>query len=331
MAKPIITIIGLGVTGTSLGLALQRSPGNFEIVGHDKDPEANQQARQSGAVQRAEWNLHRACEGSELIVLATPIDQAPNLLPHIAEDLQPNTLLLALGSLLHPLVQLIDTTIPNHKFTVVGRPVVAAIGPLPTARGDLYDGSTFALATSATTDAAALELASNFVSRVGANALFVDAQEHDGMMAGVEQLPQLLAALLMASNSRTISWREAQRLAGRAFAQASDVSMNPAAMAESFRTNRTNLIQRVEQLQRELSRWRSLLADDAPDGAPSGGKDELLEELLAASQARITWEGHVNMKRWDTEPETAHQTESRQGLLRQMLLGGLSGRKRSPK
>ena len=77
MAKPIITIIGLGVTGTSLGLALQRSEGNFEIVGHDKSPEASQQARQLGAVQRAEWNLHRACEGAELIVLATPIDQAP--------------------------------------------------------------------------------------------------------------------------------------------------------------------------------------------------------------------------------------------------------------
>ena len=143
------------------------------------------------------------------------------------------------------------------------------------------------------------------------------------MMAGVEQLPQLLAALLMASNSRTVSWREAQRLAGRAFAQASDVSMNPAAMAESFRTNRANLLQRVEQLQRELTRWRSLLAEDAPDGS----KDELLEELLAASQARITWESGVNMKRWDLEPATSAASESRQGMLRQMLLGGLGGRR----
>ena len=323
MAKPIITIIGLGVTGTSLGLALQRSEGNFEIVGHDKSPEASQQARQLGAVQRAEWNLHRACEGAELIVLATPIDQAPSLLPHIAEDLKPNCLLLALGSLLQPLLENTIAAMPNHRFTVVGRPVVAAIGPLPTARADLYDGATFALATGMNTDAAALELASNFASRISANALFVDAQEHDGMMAGVEQLPQLLAALLMASNSRTVSWREAQRLAGRAFAQASDVSMNPAAMAESFRTNRANLLQRVEQLQRELTRWHSLLAEDAPDGS----KDELLEELLAASQARITWESGVNMKRWDLEPATSAASESRQGMLRQMLLGGLGGRR----
>lgn len=323
MAKPIITIIGLGVTGTSLGLGLQRSEGNFEIVGHDKDPEANAQARQLNAVQRAEWNLHRACEGSELIVLATPIDQADELLPHIAEDLQPNTLLLALGSLLNPLIETISKTIPNHRYAVVGRPVVTAIGSLPSARADLYEGSTFALATSPNTEAAALELASNFVSRIGATPLFVDAQEHDGMMAGVEQLPQLLAALLMASNSRTISWRESQRLAGRAFAQASDVSMNPAGMAESFRTNSSNLIQRIEQLQRELTRWRAMLAAEPA----AGGKDDLLEELVAASQARIAWESHVTMKRWDTEPPSPVEAKANQGMLRQMLLGGLGGRR----
>ncbi len=59
MAKPIITIIGLGLTGTSMGLALQREAGEFEIVGHDKLPEVAQAACKAGAVQRTEWNLFR--------------------------------------------------------------------------------------------------------------------------------------------------------------------------------------------------------------------------------------------------------------------------------
>lgn len=323
MSKPIITIIGLGTTGTSLGLGLQRTPGNFDIVGHDKNPEANQQARQASAVQRAEWNLHRACEGAELIVLATPLDQVPDLLGHIAEDLKPTTLLLAIGPLLQPLLDAIQTKLPNHTYAVVGRPVVAALGTLPSPRADLFDGSTFALATTNNTDPAALELASNFVGRVGATALFVDALEHDGMMAGVEQLPQLFSAVLMNLNSRSPSWREAQRLAGRAFAQATDVSLNPAGLAESLRINRTLLLQRIEQLQRELARWRELLASDSP----ADGKDPLLEELLAASQSRITWEGAVTLKHWDTEPPSPGADEARQGMLRQMLLGGLGGRR----
>ncbi|MFN8439627.1 MAG: prephenate dehydrogenase/arogenate dehydrogenase family protein [Caldilineaceae bacterium] len=323
MSKPIITIIGLGTTGTSLGLGLQRTPGNFDIVGHDKNPEVNQQARQAGAVQRAEWNLHRACEGSELIVLATPLDQVPDLLGHIAEDLKPTTLLLAISPLLQPLLNAIKTTLPNHTYAVVGRPVVAALGPLPSPRADLFDGSTFALATTDNTDPAALELASNFVGRVGATALFVDALEHDGMMAGVEQLPQLFSAILMNTNSRSPSWREAQRLAGRAFAQTTDVSLNPAGLAESLRTNRASLLQRIDQLQRDLARWRELLATDPP----SDGKDALLEELLAASQTRITWEGAVTLKHWDVEPPSPGATEARQGMLRQMLLGGLGGRR----
>lgn len=327
MSKPIITIIGLGVTGTSLGLALQRTPGNFEIVGHDKNPEVNQQARQAGAVQRAEWNLHRACEGAELIVLTTPLDQTKSLLSHVAEDLKPNTLLLAVGSLLQPLLDAITTTLPNHAYAVVGRPVVAALGPLPSARADLFEGSTFALATGVNTDPAALELASNFVGRVGASPLFVDALEHDGMMAGVEQLPQVLSVLLMNINNRSASWREAQRLAGRAFAQSTDVTLNPAGMAENLRTNRAALLQRIEQVQRDLSHWRELLAADAP----VDGKDPLLEELLAASQARITWEGAATMKRWDVEPPSPAAVEERQGMLRQMLLGGLGGRRADAK
>ena len=54
MTKPIITIVGLGLTGASMGLGLQREEANFEIVGHDKMPEVAQEARRLGAVQRTE-------------------------------------------------------------------------------------------------------------------------------------------------------------------------------------------------------------------------------------------------------------------------------------
>ena len=74
--KPIITILGLGTTGSSLGLALQGAQAQAEIVGHDKLPEAAQAARRINATHRLEWNLHAACSGSSLIVLAMPLNEA---------------------------------------------------------------------------------------------------------------------------------------------------------------------------------------------------------------------------------------------------------------
>src|SRR3954447_9249670 len=100
MAKPIITIIGLGLTGTSMGLGLQREAGTFEIVGHDKKPEVAQETRKLGAVQCTEWNLYKACDGAELIVVATPLVELETLLPLLADDLKPGTLVFAIGSLL---------------------------------------------------------------------------------------------------------------------------------------------------------------------------------------------------------------------------------------
>ncbi len=96
MAKPRITIIGLGVTGASLGLGLQKEAGNFEIVGHDKDPQVGQEARRQGAVERVEWNLHRACDKADLIMLAVPLSELPDLFNHLRPDLKPETLIFAI-------------------------------------------------------------------------------------------------------------------------------------------------------------------------------------------------------------------------------------------
>ena len=91
MAKPIISIIGLGLRGASMGSALQREDGNFEIVGHDKAPEAAQAARKQGAVQRTEWNLHRACDGADMVLAAVPSSELGELMQQIAEDLKPGS------------------------------------------------------------------------------------------------------------------------------------------------------------------------------------------------------------------------------------------------
>ena len=92
MAKPIISIIGLGLTGTSVGLGLQRTPGEFEIVGHDKDPDATGAAKKLGAINRGEWNLHRAYENADLVVLAVPLSELDELLGHMPRGSAPQQL-----------------------------------------------------------------------------------------------------------------------------------------------------------------------------------------------------------------------------------------------
>lgn len=329
MSKPKITIIGLGVRGASLGLGLQRETGNFEIVGHDKDHQVAQQARKQGAVQRSEWNLHNACENADLIAITAPLSELSELFTHIREDLRPNTLVFAIVNVMQPAIELAAKQLPSETHFVVGHPVLSGVGGALAVRADLYQDVTFSLAPGLHTDPSAVQLASDFVERVGAKPLFVDAQEHDGIMAAVEQLPQLLAAALMRFSSASPGWREARRLAGRQFAQATELDASAPQLFGAIFANRANLLARIDQLQQELNSWRDLLRAELPSDAPNGAKHPLLDELEKVAVERLQWEGQAMLKRWDETPSPAESAEA-SGMLRQMLFGGFKSKRSSP-
>jgi prephenate dehydrogenase len=323
MAKPIITIIGLGLTGTGMGLGLQREAGDFEIVGHDKLPEAAQAARKAGAVHRTEWNLYRACEGAEMLVIAVPLSELAELFKLLAEDLKPGTLVFAITGLLQPAVALADQWLPAGVHFVAGHPVLTGVGGMLQPRADLYAEAVFALAPGLRTEADAVRLASDFVERVGAKPLFVDAQEHDGILAGVEQVPRLLAAALMRVSADGAGWREARRLAGQAFANSTDMGDNATAIFATLLANRENVALKLQQMRQELAEWQALLTADAPEE----GKHPLLTALEEAVAERSQWEGQALIKSWDEAPASATAAAESSGFLRQMFLGNLMGKR----
>ncbi|MEZ4735750.1 MAG: prephenate dehydrogenase [Caldilineaceae bacterium] len=323
MAKPKITMIGLGVIGASLGLGLQREPGNFELVGHDKDAENTGRARRLNAVHRTEWNLHNACDGAELILLTLPLNELDETLPHLREDLRPETLVFAITNVMQPAIEIAAKHLAPGTHFVVGHPILTGIGAPLTVRADLFEEVTFGIAAGQQTDPSAVQLASDFVERLGAKPLFVDAQEHDGIIAGVEHLPQLLAAMLMHLSASGAGWREARRLAGRIFAQATEMDATAAELFGALQNNRENLLQRIDQLQQELSVWRELLEREAaPDETAP-----LLTTLEQVVEQRQQWEAQAFLKRWEDPATTPNQTAEARGMFRQMLFGNMGARR----
>jgi prephenate dehydrogenase len=334
MPKPVITILGLGTLGSSLGLALQRAAAQAEIVGHDKEPEATQAARKHNYVQRVEWNLHSACEPASLIVLAMPLGEIGATLDLIREDLQPNTLVLVLADVLAPAAQLLAEklgTAAGRGHAIVGHPIVNGVnGPL-TPRADMFDKTVFVVAAGANTEPSALELAANFVESIGAQPLFMDPIEHDGLIAGVEQLPQLLGLATVHMLAAAPGWTEARRLAGRTFAQATDSGRSAANLYAAMYGNRANLLARIEQFERELRAWKQwLLAEQSADTREADEDVHPLQAAIADSQSeRARWETQAQLQDW-TQAGPAVEDTPAPGLLRQMFLGNLGGSKKRP-
>jgi prephenate dehydrogenase len=227
---------------------------------------------------------------------------------------------------LQPAVELAAKRLPAERHFVAGHPVLTGIGPAPTIRADLFQEAVFPLAAGSGADPSAVQLASDFVERVGATPLFVDALEHDGIMAGVEQLPQVMGAALMRTSTANPGWREARRLAGPAFAGATAIGPSATALFEELQANKQNLRFRIQQLQRELGAWAELL-DVTPE---EGESHPLLAALEQAVQERTTWEAQARLKNWEEVPSTAQATGEGSGFLRQMFFGNLMGGKRTP-
>ena len=332
--SPTISIIGLGLTGSSLGLALRREAADFQLIGHDKDPDATGDAKRLRAVDRIEWNIHRTVEPADLVVLALPLSEVEETLGHIAEDLRPGSILFVITSVLQPAVELLAAHAPANVHVLVGHPILTGIGGSLAPRADLFEQTTFCLAPGAETDPDAVKLATDFIVRVGAEPLYIDAAEHDSIVAGVEHLPQLLAAALIRSNTGGNAggdaWREGQRLAGRQFAQSSELRGSPAQLFSAFRANRQNLLHRLDALQRDLAQWRRWLASAELDGEidePRSDDHPLLAALREAAEDRNEWEARVTLKDWSAQETATPSREETSGFFRQMLFGNLGKRR----
>lgn len=278
--KAQITIIGLGLIGTSLGLALKRAGGNFDIVGHDREPEAAARARKRGAVDQTAWNLIAAVENADIILLAIPISAIEATLEAIAGDLKEGCIILDTCAIKRPVLEWAERILPAHVSFIGGNPI--PYQPLPAAAGPegasetLFDKSLFCLCPSPRATSEAVQLVADMVSALGAQPYFLDAEEHDGLIAGVELLPLAMAGALMETAARSPGWREITRLAGERFASATAIGLSDADAAASLLLhNADNATRWVNALIQTLYQMRSAL-EARDEGALRG----LFEEAL---------------------------------------------------
>jgi prephenate dehydrogenase len=264
MTKTRIAIIGLGRIGGSIGLALKRTKLDLEIVGHDKDFGTAGRAQKRGAVDKTNWNLIGACEGAAMIILALPLDGVKDTLAALKSYVQPGVIITDTAPTKAPVLEWAND-LPRGTQFVGGHPVLrfdrAAGGHgIDAADATLFDRATYCLTPSVTADSNAVDTVANFARLLGAQPYFMDAIEHDGLAAGVEQLPALLATALASATTASQGWRELARLASVDFRVATDLApQNEQSANEAFMAHRTDLIRWIDLIIEELRRQRGIL------------------------------------------------------------------------
>lgn len=326
MPKLQITIVGLGLIGASIGLALSQGERDFEIVGHDKDSGAVGQAKKMKAVDRTEWNLISACEGADLLILALPPQAIRETMQAVAKDLKPGAVVLDTASVKVPVVAWADELLPTPTAYIGTNPIVhGGAGGTAAARVDLFDHCTWAICPTPNTSEAAVKTAIDLATRLGSHALFLEPAEHDSLLAGVDHLPALLSAVFMASVAAQPGWREARQLAGSQFEGFTNLtSTDPKTLASIVMTNRENLTRWIDLFTEQLRAWRALMAE----GEDAGARLEAAIENAARQHDR--WQKQRQSGQW--EEGVAAEMPDKASVYKSFLgFGSLRGRQSKEK
>jgi prephenate dehydrogenase len=264
--KPRVSIVGLGLIGASLGLALRAAEIVSSVVGHDPDRKAIEQAKRLGAVDRTDWNLISACAKSDLVILATPLAAIQPTLEALGPHLKPGAVVMDTASLKGPVLAWAAESLPEGIHFVGGDPIVAVPPGAPrgteAARADLFREGLFCLVPAPGADERAIQMVSNLVALLGAKPLFIDSTEHDGLLAGVEHLPALLSLALLEMATGQPTWRELRKMASTPFELATHLSAtDPGAYGALAVANRDNLLRWIDTLAASLASIREALAE----------------------------------------------------------------------
>jgi prephenate dehydrogenase len=267
-----VAIVGVGLIGGSIGLALRRSGPRLRVVGIDR-PAVLRRARARGAVHAGTASLARGLAGADLVVLALPVDAIIALLPRVRRLVDPGALVTDVGSTKEAILRAARRAGLGSRF-VGGHPIAGSErSGVEHADAARFRGAPWILCP-ATRDgpsgapgresaASPVARVSAFVRRLGAHPVPLDARLHDRVMARLSHLPQLASVALVNAAARGGAER-CLRLAGPAFLQFSRLAdSSPVLWAGILGTNRRAVDAALADFVGELRRLRRSLGGGA--------------------------------------------------------------------
>ena len=276
-----IAVLGLGLIGGSLGLALHQASVTKHISGYDSNPDATYQAWELGAITEICNTAEKAVQQADMVILATPILAMPELLEHIAPELKRGVLVTDTASTKVQILNWAKTLLPANVMFVGGHPMAGReLSGIKAAEVGMFEGCAYCLIPTAQASSEGVAQLSEVVLRLGAHPLVLDADRHDRLVAGISHLPFVLSSALVQCLSKEEDWKELTTLAAGGFRDMSRLAAgNPIMYRDICITNKEEILNWLDALALELNNIRSLIARD----------DENLEPYFAqAKQLRET-------------------------------------------
>ncbi len=258
-----VGIVGLGLMGGSLSLALKKLSEDYYIIGLDHNQLHCTQALKLGLVDEITPSLE-TLKSCDIIFLSIPVDGIISVAKQLG-SLDPECTVIDLGSTKEKISLSIPSDI-RHNF-VTAHPMTGTEKFGPTAAlEDLYTDKVVVLCDMKKSGKHQEKVAKKLFSDIGMNIVCMGAKEHDRHAAFISHMPHALSYALANSVIKQEDSESIIALAGGGFKDMSRIAKSSPNMWEDiFRQNKSNLLEAIQTLQIELKKYEKMVENDEWD------------------------------------------------------------------
>ncbi len=258
-----IAIVGVGLIGGSLGMALKRKGFKGTIIGID-NPYTLEDAIKRKAVDKV-YPIDQLKEGvatADLVFLCTPIDEIVNLIKIVGNYVKPNTLITDVGSIKRSIVETANLHLPRECDFIGGHPMAGSeFRSIKAADPFLFENTIYVLTPTRPIDESTRKAFGELLESIGAKVLLMLPKLHDEIAAAVSHLPQMAAVAMM--NMVAEKQKESphfMKMAAGGFRDMTRIASSPYGIWEHIRqTNSDMIIEYIDAYIKELEKVKKIL------------------------------------------------------------------------
>jgi cyclohexadieny/prephenate dehydrogenase len=293
-----VTIIGLGLIGSSIARAVQATMPTVRLTGHDASPDVRERARELGFVDDVTDTAGASVVDADLVILCVPVGVMGAIGAEIADDLPAEAIVSDVGSSKASVLAALAEALPRATI-IPAHPVAGTENSGPEAGfATLFNGRWCIVTPPEGADPFAVQRIEEFWRRIGANVETMDPKHHDLVLAVTSHLPHLIAYTIVgtASDMEEVTQSEVIKYSAGGFRDFTRIAASdPTMWRDVFLSNKDAVLEMLQRFSEDLTalqraiRWgdgdalfelftrtravrRSIIEQGQDDAAPDFGR-----------------------------------------------------------